>query len=58
MSILDYFYSRINPAFKKNIGINQSIPININISQIMYTLSKEVAKKPEICLSYFGNACG
>lgn len=57
MSILDYFYSRINLALKKYIGINQSIPINFGIFQIMYTIVKEVAKKPEICLSYFGNAC-
>lgn len=57
MSILDYFYSRINPALQKNIGINQSITIKIGISQIVYTLLKEVAKKPEICLSYFGNVC-
>lgn len=37
MSILDYFYSRINPAFKEYISINQSVPINIGISQIMFT---------------------
>lgn len=44
MSILDYFYSRINPTFKKNIGVNYSIPINIGISQIMYTLQKRWAR--------------
>lgn len=57
MSVLGYFYSRINSTPKKYIGIDQTIPVNIGISQIMYTLLKEVAKKLEMCLSYFRNAC-
>lgn len=57
MSVLVYFYSRINSTLKKYIGIDQTIPVNIGISQIMYTLLKEVAKKSEMCLSYFRNAC-
>lgn len=35
MSILAYFYSRINSVLKKYVGINQTIPVNTGISQII-----------------------